>query len=51
VRIDLRLWGPDQGKAIRLRAPEVISPASFERFLQTFRLHVRIEEEEERDEE
>lgn len=46
VRIDLRLWGPDQGKTIRLRAPEVMTPASFERFLQAIRLHVRIEDPE-----
>lgn len=44
VRLDLRLWGADQGKIIRLRAPESISRESFERFLQAFRLHVRIEE-------
>lgn len=46
VRIDLRLWGADQGKAIRVRAPEVITPDSFERLLQTLRLHLRIEEPE-----
>ncbi|HEX8201643.1 MAG TPA: hypothetical protein VF590_14260 [Isosphaeraceae bacterium] len=44
VRLDLRLWGTDRGKTIRLRAPEAITPASFERFLQAFRLHVRVEE-------
>ena len=44
VRIDLRLWGTDRGKSIRLRAPEVITPASFDRLIQTFRLQVRIEE-------
>ena len=44
VRVDLRLWGGDRGKLIRLRAPESITPESFERFLQAFRLHVRIEE-------
>jgi hypothetical protein len=44
VRLDLRLWDADQGKVIRLRAPESITPASFERFLQAFRLHVRIAE-------
>ncbi len=44
IRIDLRLWDADQGKAIRLRAPEVITPASFERLIQTLRLHLRIEE-------
>ncbi len=46
VRIDLRLWDADQGKAIRVRAPEVITPASFDRLIQTFRLHLRIEEPE-----
>ncbi|WP_435005630.1 hypothetical protein P12x_003445 [Tundrisphaera lichenicola] len=46
VRIDLRLWGSDAGKAIRLRAPESITPESFERLIQTIRLHVRIEEPE-----
>lgn len=43
VRLDLRLWGPDQGKTIRVRAPETITPESFDRFLQAFRLLVRIE--------
>lgn len=45
VRLDLPLWDSDEGKLIRLRAPESISQASFERFLQAFRLHVRIREE------
>lgn len=44
IRIDLRLWGPDRGKLIRVRAPESITPASFERLLQALRLHLRIEE-------
>lgn len=44
VRVDLRLWGDDDGKMIRLRAPESITPASFDRFLQAFRLHVRVED-------
>ena len=44
VRVDLRLWDADEGKTIRLRAPQTITPASFERFLQTFRLLVRVEE-------
>ena len=43
VRIDLRLWGHDAGKAIRVRAPEVITPESFERLIQALRLHLRIE--------
>ena len=46
VRVDLRLWDADAGKTIRLRAPQSITPASFERFLQTFRLLVRVEEPE-----
>ena len=44
VRIDLRLWGADAGKSIRLRAPESITPASFDRLMQTLRLHLRIED-------
>src|SRR5262249_52395697 len=44
VRLDLRLWGPDVGKVIRLRAPEAITRASFERFLSAFRLLIHIEE-------
>jgi hypothetical protein len=44
VRLDLRLWDSDQGKTIRLRAPQSISAESFERFLQAFRLLVRIED-------
>ena len=46
VRIDLRLWGSDAGKAIKLRAPEVITPESFDRLIQALRLHLRIEEPE-----
>ena len=44
VRVDLQLWGSDEGKCIRLRAPQSITPASFDRFLQTFRLLVKVEE-------
>jgi hypothetical protein len=44
VRLDLRLWDVDEGKTIRVRAPQAISAASFERFLQAFRLLVRIDE-------
>lgn len=44
ARIDLRLWGDDAGKVIRVRAPETITPESFERLLQALKLHVRIEE-------
>jgi hypothetical protein len=50
VRLDVRLWDSDQGKTIRLRAPQSITPASFERFLQAFRLLVRVEEPGEADE-
>jgi hypothetical protein len=44
VRIDLRLWGADAGKSIRLRAPEAITPESYDRLLQALRLHLRIED-------
>lgn len=44
ARIDLRLWGIDEGKTIRVRAPESISAESFDRLLQALRLHVRIGE-------
>ena len=44
IRIDLRLWDADQGKSIRVRAPEVITPASFDRLIQTLKLQLRIEE-------
>ncbi len=43
VRIDLRLWGEDAGKVIRVRAPESITAESFDRLLQALRLHIRIE--------
>ena len=43
VRIDLRLWGTDSGKMIRVRAPETITHESLERLLQALKLHVRIE--------
>jgi hypothetical protein len=42
VRIDLRLWGPDTGKVVRVRAPESMTEESFERLMQSLRLHVRI---------
>jgi hypothetical protein len=45
VRFALRLWGRDRGKTIRVRAPEAIDRASFERFLQAFRLLVRVEDD------
>jgi len=44
VKLDLQLWDADHGKTIRVRAPQSISPASFERFLQALRLLVRVEE-------
>jgi hypothetical protein len=44
VRIDLRLWGPDAGKVVRVRAPEAMTKDSFERLLAALRLHVRIED-------
>src|SRR4051812_14477810 len=44
ARIVLRLWGRDQGKTIKVRAPESITRASFERFLQAFQLHVQVED-------
>ena len=44
VRLDLRLWDQDEGKVIRLRAPQAITSASFERFLQAFRLLVRVDD-------
>lgn len=44
VRLDLRLWDADAGKTIRLRAPQSITPASFERFLQAFKILVRVAE-------
>src|SRR5262249_44023318 len=44
ARLALRLWDADAGKTIRLRAPQSITPASYERFLQAFRLIVRVEE-------
>jgi hypothetical protein len=43
VRIDLRLWGPDEGKLVRVRAPETISRESFERLIRALELHLRIE--------
>lgn len=44
VRLDLRLWDEDEGKLIRVRAPRSISAASFERFVQAFRLVVRVDD-------
>lgn len=42
VRIDLKLWGRDQGKIVRVRAPESMTNDSFERLIQTLRLHVQL---------
>jgi hypothetical protein len=42
VRIDLRLRGRDEGKLVRLRAPESISEESLERLVQAIRLMVRV---------
>lgn len=44
VRLVLRLWGRDQGKVVRLRAPESMTRESFERLVQAIRLFVRIAE-------
>ncbi len=44
VRFDLQLWGEDSGKVICVRAPETITPASFDRLLQALKLHMRIED-------
>lgn len=43
VRLDLKLWGPDEGKMIRVRAPESITRGSLERLIEALRLMVRIE--------
>lgn len=42
VRFDLSLWDEDHGKYIRLRAPSMMSQASYDRFLQAFQLAIRI---------
>ena len=44
VRFDLRLWGLDEGKVIRVRAPESVTSESFDRLVQALRLHLRIVE-------
>lgn len=44
VRLELQLWGPDQGKVIRMRAPESMTAKSLERLIQAIRLHVRIDD-------
>ena len=44
VKLDLRLWGADRGKVVRLRAPESMSAASLDRFLEALKLLIRVEE-------
>ncbi len=43
TRFDLLLWGADEGKAVRVRAPEAMTEESFERLLQALRLHIKIQ--------
>ncbi len=43
VRFDLHLWGADDGKVIQVRAPETVTPESFERLVSALRLHIRVE--------
>ena len=45
IRIDLRLWDDDEGKVIRVRAPQSLTRDSYDRLLQALRLHIRIEGE------
>ena len=45
VSYDLPLWGQDEGKQIRVIAPQSISRSSLERFLQSFQLMVRVEDD------
>jgi hypothetical protein len=45
VEFSLRLRGSDDGKTIRVCAPDSMSRESFERLLQALRLHVRIEDD------
>lgn len=45
VSFTLRLWGRDEGKTIRVSAPESISAASLERLLQALRLHVHVSDD------
>ena len=42
VRFDLRLWGVDSGKVVRVRAPDALSTESFSRLIEALRLHIRI---------
>lgn len=43
VRLDLPLWGEDAGKMIRVRAPESVTRASYERLLGALQLLLRVE--------
>lgn len=43
VRLDLPLWGEDAGKTIRVRAPESLTRASYERLLGALQLLLRVE--------
>ncbi len=43
VDFTLRLWGDDEGKAIRVCGPARITRESLDRLLQALRLHVRID--------
>jgi hypothetical protein len=43
IRIEVKLWGADEGKTVRMRVPESMTSESFERLLQILRLQVRIE--------
>jgi hypothetical protein len=49
VRFDLRLWGVDLGKVVRVRAPETMSIESFSRLVEALRLHVRIDDHPDQD--
>ena len=44
VSFDLRLWGVDEGKVIRVRAPESVTAESYDRLVRALRLHIRIDE-------
>ncbi|ADV61934.1 hypothetical protein Isop_1349 [Isosphaera pallida ATCC 43644] len=47
ARFELRLWGNDQGKVVKVRAPESMSRSSFERLIRALELHIRIVEDSE----
>ncbi len=42
MRIDLRLWGADAGKVLRVRRPESITAESYDRLLAALRLHIQV---------